>query len=448
MKAARFDPANLTAVDARERLEQGEISVEEMVCACLARIAAREADVQAFAHLDPDHALAQARALDARRRSGRPIGPLHGLPVGLKDIIDTRDLPTENGTILDAGRRPERDAAIVVKLRAAGAVILGKTVTTELAYFEPSRTRNPHDPARTPGGSSSGSAAAVAAGMLPFAVGTQTNGSVIRPAAFCGIHGFKPSFGLIPRTGILIQAPYLDTVGVFARTIEDAALLAETLQGNDPGDVHSRLQARDPLLETARSRPPVTPAFALVRSPVWDRAGEETQGALMELAALLGKACEEFELPEAFHNAHPAHRRLMVTGFARSFRHYEERGRDALSRHMREAIEEGKSVGALDYLSALDWREMLSAGLDRIFDRFDAILTPAAPGPAPVGLETTGDPAFNTIWTFCGLPALTLPLAQSADGMPIGIQLVGRRGMDGRLLRTARWLQVHLAETG
>jgi Asp-tRNA(Asn)/Glu-tRNA(Gln) amidotransferase A subunit family amidase len=442
---ARPDLVALTALDARERLKRGEISAEDLVRACLARIEVREGEVRAWAHLDPEHALAQARARDAWRRSGRAIGRLHGLPVGLKDIIDTRDLPTENGTVLDAGRRPSRDAALVARLRAAGAVILGKTETTELAYYHPARTRHPHDPERTPGGSSSGSAAAVAAGMVPLSVGSQTNGSVIRPASFCGVVGFKPSFGLIARTGALTQSAFLDTIGVFTRDIEGAALIAESLQGCDPGDEQSRLQAHDPLLETALSRPPVTPAFAFVRSPVWDRASEETRGALEELAALLGDRCDAVDLPDAFENAHPAHRRLMLAGFARNLRGYYERGRDALSAQMREAIEEGRTVSAVDYLAALDWREVLNAALERLFDRYDAILTPAAIGEAPADLSTTGDPVFCTIWSFCGVPAVSLPLAQGPNGFPVGVQLVGRRGHDGRLLRTARWLTAHVA---
>ena len=229
-----------TAVQLAADLAAGKVNALEVTEACLARIAADEPRVQALAHLDPDHARAQARALDERKRAGRPLGPLHGLPVAVKDIVDTADFPTENGSVLHAGRRPLHDAAIVGRLRAAGAVLLGKTVTTEFACFTPGKTRNPHDPARTPGGSSSGSAAAVAAGMAPLAIGSQTNGSVIRPASFCGVFGFKPTYGLIPRTGVLATSATLDHVGVFARSVEDVALLAEPLMGFDPGDPATR----------------------------------------------------------------------------------------------------------------------------------------------------------------------------------------------------------------
>jgi Asp-tRNA(Asn)/Glu-tRNA(Gln) amidotransferase A subunit family amidase len=437
--------AGLSAVAARDEIARGALSALDLAESCLEAIRERDGAVGAWVHVDPEHVRRQARLADMQRKSGRPIGPLHGLPVGLKDIIDTADMPTENGTPLDSGRRPERDAAIVTRLRAAGAVLLGKTVTTELAYFQPSGTRNPHDADRTPGGSSSGSAAAVAAGMAPLTIGTQTNGSVIRPASFCGVVGYKPTHGLIPRTGVLMQSPWLDTIGVFARSVEDAALLAEAIQGHDVGDAHTRAIAHNPLLATARARPPVKPLFAFVKTPVWDHAAEDTRGALEEIAALLGAQCDTVDLPDIFANAHPAHRRVMVAGFAHNLRRYEERGGDVLSRRMREAIAEGRALAAVDYLSALDWREVLNAGLERVFDRFDAIVTPAAPGEAPLGLETTGDPVFNTIWTFCGVPAVTLPLAQGANGLPIGIQLVGRRGQDGRLLRTARWLADRVA---
>jgi len=442
MKAAKA----LTAVETRDAIARGEVSALAVAEAFLARIAEREEEIGAFAFIDPDYVRAQAGRLDDWRKAGRPLGRLHGLPVALKDIIDTADMPTENGTVLDAGRRPRQDSFVAARLRAEGAVILGKTVTTELAYFAPSKTKNPHDPARTPGGSSSGSAAAVAAGMTPLAIGTQTNGSMIRPASFCGVVGFKPGLGVIPRTGVLTQADCLDTLGTFARSVPDAALLAEALQGFDPGDGETRPTAHDPMLAAALSEPPVAPQFAFVRSPVWNEAASDMQAATEELASLLGEQCDEVPLPAEFLNAHPAHRRIMLAGFARSLRPHAERGWERLSPQMQEAIAEGREVKAADYLAALDWRKVLNGGLDAIFARYDAILTPAAPGEAPEGLSTTGDPVFNTIWSLCGVPAISLPLAVGRNGMPLGMQLVGARGQEGRLLRTARWLMERMAE--
>jgi Asp-tRNA(Asn)/Glu-tRNA(Gln) amidotransferase A subunit family amidase len=439
---------SLSALDAARLLRDGEIKSEDLVGACLDRIAEVDGPIEAWTSLDRDHALAQARMLDARRAAGAALGPLHGLPVGVKDIIDTEDLPTENGTVLDAGREPRDDAAVVALLREAGAVIMGKTVTTELAVYGPGKTRNPHNPGHTPGGSSSGSAAAVAAQMVPLAVGTQTNGSVIRPAAYCGVYGFKPTHGLISRTGILRQSPPLDTVGVFGRSVEDVALIAETIAAYDERDPASRMRARPRLLETARQDAPMEPVFAFAKTAAWDQTTSDTREAFAELADFLGGSCDEIALPPPFESAHDIHRTIMCADFAKNFAGYYRRGADKLSDSLRGMIEEGQRTLAVDYSVAVDWIELLNAGLDEVFGRYDAIVTPAAPGEAPAGLQSTGNPIFCTLWTLCGTPAITLPLMQGDSGLPIGVQLVGRRGDDARLLRTARWLveQVEQAE--
>jgi Asp-tRNA(Asn)/Glu-tRNA(Gln) amidotransferase A subunit family amidase len=440
--------AGLTATEMRVRLAQGALRAADLVEDCLAVIAAREPEVQAWAWLDGDHAMAQARTLDAHRASGRAIGPLHGLPVALKDIIDTVKIRTENGTELDAGRVPVRDAWVVARLKAAGAIVMGKTVTTELAFLHPGKTRNPWNPGHTPGGSSSGSAAAVAAGMVPLAVGTQTGGSVIRPAAYCGTVGFKPTFGAIPRTGILTQSPSLDTVGVFARSVEDAALLAEVLFGDDPADRATAPGPHPRLHETAAAEPPVRPTLAFVRPPAFDTATAEMQAALAELTAALGEQCFEATLPNAFDEAAAVRERINFAEMAKCYYGYERRGRDRLSEETRAAMDAGKAVPARDYISALDWPGVLNAGLEEIFERCDAILTPATQGPAPEGLGHTGSAIFNGLWTLCGVPAVTLPLLQSDTGLPMGVQLVGRRGDDARLLRTARWLTGFVERNG
>lgn len=430
----------LPAVELRDRLARGALRAVDLAQACLDRIAAIEPTIQAWAWLDGDHVMAQAQALDAHRATGRPIGPLHGLPVGLKDVIDTARMPTVNGTELDAGRVPVADAWLVGQLKAAGAIIMGKTVSTELAFLHPGKTRNPYDPERTPGGSSSGSAAAVAAGMVPLAIGTQTGGSVIRPAAFCGVVGFKPTFGAIPRTGVLVQSPSLDTIGVFARTVEDAALVGEALFGHHPADRATRPMPHPRLLETARSAPPVVPTLAFVRPPGFDTADEVTKAAFAELVETLGERCFEAPLPNAFDEAATIRERINFAEMARHYFTYERRGRDRLSPVMQETLDAGKAIPARDYIAALDWPDVLNAGLEEIFDRCDAIVTPATLGPAPVGLAGTGSPLFNGLWTLCGTPAVTVPLMADAGGLPMGVQLVGRRGDDARLLRTARWL--------
>jgi Asp-tRNA(Asn)/Glu-tRNA(Gln) amidotransferase A subunit family amidase len=437
----------LSAAAAAGLIREGRVTAEELTRACLERIAAREPVVQAWAFLDPEHALAQARALDKARQQGRPLGPLHGLPVGVKDIIDTFDYPTENGTVLHAGRRPRRDSAVAERLRAAGAVILGKTVTTELAVYSPGKTRNPHDPERTPGGSSSGSAAAVADFMVPLAIGSQTNGSVIRPASFCGVFGLKPSHGLIPRRGVLAQSRPLDTIGTFARTLDDLALLTEPLIGHDPGDPDTRPEARPYLRTVLAQDPPVRPKLAFVRTPAWgEHAADDTRAAFAELVEVLGEDVEEVELPESFERAVETHRTIMSADIARSFAAEYARGADRLSARLREIIEHGRTVLAVDYAAAVAAVPSLRAALDPLFERFEAILTPAAPGEAPRDLTTTGSPIFCTIWTLLGVPAVSLPLLRGEAGMPIGVQLVARKGDDARLLRTARWLLGRAAE--
>jgi Asp-tRNA(Asn)/Glu-tRNA(Gln) amidotransferase A subunit family amidase len=430
----------LGGVELRDRIARGALKAADLVEALIAHIGATEPELRAWAWFDPDFVRAQAKALDAHRAAGRPTGPLHGLPVGLKDIIDTAKVPTENGTPLDAGRVPERDAFVTARLKAAGAIIMGKTASTELAFLHPGPTRGPVDPAHTPGGSSSGSAVAVAAGQVPLAVGTQTGGSVIRPAAFCGVVGFKASFGAIPRTGILPQSPSLDTVGVFARSVPDAALVAEALFGHDPRDRATAPAPPPRLLEVATSRVPVPPAFAFVRPPGWDAAAPETRAAIEELAGVLGEQCFEVTLPAAFGEAAEVRERINFAEMAKCYYGYERRGREQLSEVMRAALDAGKAVPARDYIAALDWPDVLYAGLAEIFERCDAILAPAAPGPAPRGLESTGSAIFNGLWTLVGTPAITLPLFEADNGLPMGLQLVGRRGDDGRLLRTARWL--------
>jgi Asp-tRNA(Asn)/Glu-tRNA(Gln) amidotransferase A subunit family amidase len=436
----------LSAAEAAGRLRDGEISSEQLVGACLERIAADEARVQAWQHLDADYALEQARRADEARAGGTPTGPLHGVPVGIKDIFDTRDMPTENGTPLLAERQPTEDATAVALLREAGAVILGKTVTTELAVYSPGKTRNPHNPEHTPGGSSSGSAAAVAAGMVPLALGSQTNGSVIRPASYCGVAGFKPSHGRISRHNVLALSRPLDTIGVFARTVEDLALIGDCLAVYDGRDPDMRPSARPRLLEAAREAPPLPPRFAFVKSPVWDQADEDAREAFGGLAELLGDDCDEVALPELFDQAIGWHRNVMQADMAKSLASLYQRGKDRLSDRIRQMIEEGQQVLAVDYNAALDWSEVLNAGLAQIFERYDAILTPGATGQAPHGLEATGDPAFCSLWTFCGTPAVSLPLLVGADGLPIGVQLVGARGDDARLLRTARALESRLQD--
>src|SRR3982751_3784072 len=306
--------ATLTASEAARRMRDGLVSSEDLVRECLERIRATEPIVQAWQFLDEEHALAQARAADERRRSGEALGALNGIPVGIKDIIDTADMPTENGTVLHKGRTPRADAAVVARLRAAGGVIMGKTVSTECAYFNPGKTRNPHNAEHTPGGSSSGSAAAGAAHMVPLALGSQTAGSVIRPGAFCGVYAMKPTHGLIPRTGVLQLSRTLDHIGLFARSLDDLALLATELVGYDEDDPDTRPRARISFEAVLTEAPPVEPMFAFIKTPHWARTDAETKEAYAELVESLGDRVKEVEL---FHAASAAWERARTDMAAR-----------------------------------------------------------------------------------------------------------------------------------
>ncbi|HEY9530523.1 MAG TPA: amidase [Burkholderiales bacterium] len=444
-----MDPTQLnwlSASDAARGIRDGAFSAEQLMQACLARVKEIDPQVQAWTFLDEAHALAQARARDLDRAEGRPIGALHGIPVGVKDIIDTCDMPTEDGTVLHAGRTPAHDAAAVAALRAAGAVIMGKTVTTECATYSPGKTRNPHNPEHTPGGSSSGSAAAVAAGMVPLALGSQTNGSIIRPAAFCGVYGFKPTHGLVPRTGVMKLSRTLDHVGGFARTVEDLALLAETLMGWHAEDPDTQPRATIPFRQIAAQEPPLPPLLGFIKPPVWDRADADTREAFAEMAEALKDCVVEIELPSSTAGMLDWHRTIMEAEMAANLDREFEQGKDRLSESLRTQLARGRELRAFDYQQALARIPLLNAAFDEIFERCDAFITPAAPGTAPKGLEYTGDPSFCTLWTLCGMPALSLPLMRGANGLPMGLQLVGPRGSDARLLRTARWLVSRLEE--
>lgn len=444
---AAADLSVLTATEVAAKIADSAVSSEEVTAACLDRIAATEEAVGAFAHLDPDQALAQARECDTWRRSGRPIGPLHGVPIAVKDIIDTADYPTECGSKFLSGRRPRADATVVSRLRAAGAVIVGKTVTTEFAYFHPGKTRNPRDLERTPGGSSSGSAAAVAAGMVPATIGTQTNGSIIRPAAFCGVFAMKPSHGLVSRTGVLPLSRSLDHVGPFARSVADIALMLDVMAGYDAEDLDTRPVAARNFRQIAAEEFGLAPRFAFVKTPVWNKADADAREAFEGLAEELGEDCFVYDLPERYASAWDAQRAIMAVEMAHNLGKLADEGGDKISGKFCDLVAEGRQVSATRYLAALAEARSLRGSLEELFQQeCTAILTPAAPGVAPEGLASTGNPVFSSLWSLTGLPAVTLPLLAGDNGMPIGVQIVGAVGDDARLLRTANWLVERLRD--
>lgn len=415
-----------TALNAARAIAEGRLTAEALLQACLERIQAREPTVRAWCHLAAEDALAQARALD-RQPGG---GPLKGLPIAVKDVIDTGDMPTTYGSLLYAGHRPARDASCVALARTAGAIVLGKTVSTEFAYFRPGPTANPHHAGHTPGGSSSGSAAAVADGMVPLAFGTQTAGSVIRPAAFCGCVGYKPSFGTLDVTGVRPLAISLDTLGVMAADVADAAFFVSVLAGR-------------PRLRTDGHRP-TAPRVGLCRPPEWAAAEPAAQVRLEETAERLkrtGCFLVEVTLPPPFEQLGQAHSTIMAFEAART-NHPEIRTRaEGVSLQMRSLVEAGAAVTAEDYDAAQLLRGVGAAVADEALADVDLLLTLGAPGEAPAGLAATGDPVFNRVWTLLGLPCVTLPCGSGPQGLPLAVQLVGRRSADGPLLAASAWIE-------
>ena len=433
-------PAFLTsqpdANSLRVSLQSGACKVESVCEELLTEVATRDPQLQAFAWLEPEHIRQQAQQLDAQFARSGPVGPAHGLPLALKDIIDTAGILTENGTVLDAGRIPTRQAAVVERWLAAGGLLFGKTVTTELAFMCPAQTANPHGADFTPGGSSAGSAAAVAAGMVPIALGSQTGGSVIRPAAYCGVFGFKPTFDLLPTDGVLMQSHTLDTLGVFARSVADLALVTDLLRQEPvPGP-----QPALSLLESCQQSFVSAPRFGFVTLPYWERASEQTLSKLEQLRSSLGNQAVNLNLPSAFQDSIWQRETINFVEMVHHHGHYAERGRASLSSQVQGAMEQGGQRTAVEYLAALASREVLNRALEPLFAVADVLVMPSAPDHAPQDRNTTGDPVFNGIWTLCGTPSLTLPLFQAENDMPIGVQLVAPRGADARLLHVAQWL--------
>ena len=419
-------PERLTASEAVAQLTSGTLTAEELTRACLEQARAG-AEIKAWAWLDPEQAIAQARAVDRAGRKGR----LAGVPVGIKDIIDTVDMPTGHGSPIYPRNRPFADAACVALIRAASGVILGKTVTTEFANRYPGPTLHPHNADHTPGGSSSGSAAAVADFQVPLALGTQTGGSVIRPAAFCGVIGYKPSFGEFSRIGVKMQCHNLDTLGIICRSLEDVALLRGALLAQEPHKVDRRSGA---------------PRIGFCRTPAWEHADRDTHALLEHTVALVGRAgatVREVTLTPADIVDH--HRRIFEFEAARNYAYEYEVHREKLSPALRDGLlAPGRALPLAAYIEAIETAEAFRRNLDEVFGEFDVLLAPSAVGEAPKGLGSTGDPRFNAIWTLAWTPCLTLPVGNGRSGLPLGIQLVGQRFHDEALLDAAAWVEARL----
>jgi amidase len=422
------DTNRLSAAEAVARLSSGALTAEQLTRDCLDRVEER-ASVKAWTYLDPDYALAQARAAD---RAGRP-GLLAGLPIGVKDVIDTFDMPTQHGSPIYQGNRPFADAACVALTRMAGGTILGKSVTTEFANRFPGATVNPHNPAHTPGGSSSGSAAGVADFQVPLGFGTQTGGSTIRPAAFCGVVGYKPSFGEFSRVGIKLQCQNLDTLGLICRSLDDIALMRAVLIEMP----HRKVE-----------RAAAAPCIGLCRTPLWDAADGPTQALIERTAAELsaaGARVTEVEFAAPFRDIHKHHRSIFNYEAAHNYAYEHRERRAQVSAVLLETVlDPGRDLPLAAYIEALETAEAFRAHLDDLFAEVDILLTPSAAGEAPAGYDSTGNPAFNSTWTLAWTPCVTLPEGNGPGGLPLGVQLVGQRFADEALLDAAAWVEAHL----
>lgn len=442
----KIAPYTLTATEAVQAIASGHLSSVDLVKSCLAQISDTDASIKAWAYLDPDSALAQAAECDRIRKAGLGTGPLHGLPVGLKDVIDTRDMPTQRGTDIFKDRQPEKDARLVERLRESGAVIMGKTVTTELAFVHANDTRNPHNPEHSPGGSSSGSAAAVAACHVPLAVGTQTNGSVIRPASFCGTFGFKPTRGMISRAGVLQTSESLDQVGCFGRSLEDVALLSDALAGYDQNDSCSFARPRPLMRAGAQADAPVPPDLVWFNLPFNDRLSLDAREGIEAVLDLLGPRLTRMSAADTLANLVAVQARIHEYEICKHQAEVFDAHFEDLSQELQPIVVRGRQISEAEYTDALAVKDSAQTFFDELFVEFDAIIAPSAAGEAPKFGAGTGDPIFCTLWTLAGLPSISLPLLVGDTNLPIGVQLIGPIEKDDRLLRTARWLQLHLAQ--
>jgi Asp-tRNA(Asn)/Glu-tRNA(Gln) amidotransferase A subunit family amidase len=417
--------------EAVKAIAAGTLTAQALAEAQLARVAATDAAIGAWAWLDPAYVRAAAERCDHALSLDR--GPLHGVGFGVKDIIATADLPTQMGSVVYAGHRPQQSAECVARLARAGGYVFGKTVTTELAYFHPGKTRNPWNAAHTPGGSSSGSAAAVAAGQVTAAIGTQTNGSVIRPAAYCGVVGFKPTKDAIPRDGVHVFSETLDQVGTFARNVADVALLTSALA--DPGRVAA---------EVGRAS---APRLALLEGFPWKDVDAETSEALRAAAdrlAASGAGVAKVAFPPSWRDANVVHRKIMLHEAAAHLGPLQERERSRLSPKLNAALDEGRAIGRDDYAAAMAGRDAAIGAFTEWLAGFDAVLAPATPSAAPATLDSTGDPACCTLWSLVGFPAISIPFALAPSGLPLGLQIAAPAGCDNRVLAVAAWCEAAL----
>ena len=436
-----IEVSSLSAYELSLKLKSGEISSIDLCKSYINRIKKFEKDVKAWQFFDEKLLLEKAEEADDYRKSGKPLGPLHGMPIAIKDIIGTYDMPTECGTVFRKKKSSSQDSEIVNLLKNAGAIVMGKTVTCELAYIHPSKTRNPHDYSRTPGGSSSGSAAVVASYMSHLSIGSQTGGSVIRPASYCGVVGYKPSYGLISRSGVLQVSDKLDTIGVFGRSVKDVALLAKTLIRKDLYDTSTAYFSSDRMLDVCEEKLEFDPKFIFYKTKNWKNINKKSQEAFEFLIKSFKKNIEIYDEPSYFKDIPKYHQIIHEVDMANNFQVYYDKDKSKLSKEMNDAISRGLKYSAKDYSDAIDFMKQSYESYKEVFEDYYGILSPSSNGVADKGLGSTGSADFQKIWTYLGLPAISLPLLTGENDLPLGLQLVGNKFDDLRFLGTAKWLE-------
>ena len=443
-----IDVSTLTANELVSKLQSGEISSVELCNKYLERIKKFEKDVQAWAHLDKKLLLEKAEEADTYRKSGKPLGPLHGMPVAVKDIIGTYDMPTECGTVFRKKMSSSQDSEIVNLLKNSGAIIMGKTTTAELAYIHPCKTKNPHDYSRTPGGSSSGSAAVIASHMAHLSIGSQTGGSIIRPASYCGVVGYKPSYGLISRNGVLKVSDKLDTMGVFGKTVKDVALLAKILIKKDLYDDSTIHFSADKMLEVCDEGPVFEPKFIFYKTNKWKNINKKSQQAFEFVIKNFKKNIEIFDTPSYFEDIPKYHQIIHEVDMANNMQVYYKKDKTKLSKELRDAISRGLKYSGKEYADAIDFMKQSYESYKEVFEDYHGIITPSSSGVADKGLKSTGSADFQKVWTYLGLPAISLPLLTGENDLPLGLQLVGDKLDDLRFLGTANWLEKNCKDEG
>ena len=436
-----IDIFSLKAEELSLKIKDAQLTSVEICEKYIERINKFEKNVKAWSHFDKKLLLEKAADADECRRSGKPTGPLHGIPVAVKDIVGTLDMPTECGTVIRKGKSYSQNAEIVDLLLAAGAIVMGKTATAELAYLHPPKTTNPHDHSRTPGGSSSGSAAVVASFMAPLSIGSQTGGSIIRPASYCGVVGYKPTYGLISRNGVLKTSEKLDHIGVFGRSVEDVALLSKVLIKKDNFDSATIHYSTENMLTETKKGPLFEPKFIFYKTDYWKNIEKKSREAFEYFIKSFKKNIEVFDTPSYFKDIHKYHQIMYETDLANNFGLYYKKYKKKLSKPMQDAIVKGNKHSAKEYAEALDFMKRSYESYEEVFEDYHGVLSPSSPGVAPKSLKSTGSAEFNKVWSYLGTPCISLPLLQGEANMPLGVQLTGAKYDDHRFLGIANWLE-------